>query len=92
MYEDIQMLVRMFVAEENNTVQPGHHIHIMRGLQPPSKNAITRICRKLSPTSVWPENKVELFLANVLIHKIFTKFGYTNQPPNAIILETYKLP
>ncbi len=64
----------------------------MRGLQPQVQNAITPFVEKLAPTSVWPENKVELFLANVLIHKIFTKFGYTNQPPNAIILETYKLP
>ncbi len=41
----------------------------MRGLQPQVQNAITPFVEKLAPTSVWPENKVELFLANVLIHK-----------------------
>ncbi len=42
----------------------------MRGLQPQVQNCNYTICRKnLAPTSVWPENKVELFLANVLIIK-----------------------
>ncbi len=33
----------------------------MRGLQPQVQNAITPFVEKLAPTSVWPENKVELF-------------------------------
>ncbi|QMS79763.1 hypothetical protein IIV6-T1_373 [Invertebrate iridescent virus 6] len=90
MYQDIQDVVRMFVGGKQ-TVQPGSHTE-MRGLQPQAKKAILPFVEKLAPTSIWPEDKVELFLANVLIHKIFTQFGYTNAPPNAIILETYKLP
>ncbi len=62
MYEDIQDVVRMFCWRKT-TVQPGSHTQ-MRGLQPQVQNAITTICRKLAPTSVWPENKVELFLGH----------------------------
>ncbi len=54
-----KMLVRMFVGGKQ-TVQPGSHTQ-MRGLQPQVQNAITPFVEKLAPTSVWPENKVELF-------------------------------
>ncbi len=67
MYEDIQDVVRMFVGGKQ-TVQPGSHTQ-MRGFTTTSTKCNYTICRKLAPTSVWPENKVELFLANVLIIK-----------------------
>jgi serine/threonine protein kinase len=90
MYQDIQDVLKMFVGGKQ-TVQPGSH-DVMKGLDPCVKQALTPFNEKLIPTNIWPTNKVELFLANHLIHKIFTAFGYNIVPKNGIVLEVYTLP
>jgi hypothetical protein len=89
MYQDIQDVLRMFIGGKQ-TVQPGSHSP-MKSLDKDVKHAILPFDEHLSPTSIWP-NRVELFLANKLIHKIFTQFGYNVLPRNGIVLETYILP
>jgi 2-cysteine adaptor domain len=90
MYEDIQDVIRMFVGGYQAT-QNGTH-SVMKGLDPQVKNALAPYNKTLGKLDVWPENMVELFLANKLIHKIFTQFKYNVKPRGAIILETYTLP
>ena len=90
MYQDIQDVIRTFIGGKQ-TVQPGTHL-VMEGLNKRVKDTLLPFDETLAPTSVWPKNRVELFLANKLIHKIFTKFGYNDEPQGAFILETYTLP
>lgn len=89
MYQDIQDVLRMFIGGKQ-TVQPGSH-EKMKNLDKDVKHALLPFDEHLSPTSIWP-NRVELFLANKLIHKIFTQFGYNVLPRGGIVLETYILP
>ncbi|CCV02501.1 Serine/threonine protein kinase [Armadillidium vulgare iridescent virus] len=90
MYQDIQDTLRMFIGGPQ-TVQPGSH-DVMKGLVPAVKQELSKYYERLAPTSMWPEHRVELFLANKLIHKIFRHFQYHTLPPGGVVLETYTLP
>lgn len=90
MYQDIQDVLRMFIGG-SQTEQPGRHEE-MKGLVPTVKKELLNYNVKLGINSIWPEERVELFLANKLIHKIFRKFQYHTLPAGGTVLETYELP
>jgi hypothetical protein len=90
MYQDIQDVLRIFLGGKQ-TEQVGLHDYIT-GLHPEVKTELEKYKENLSVRSMWPIYKVELFLANKLIHKIFTHFKYNIFPEGGKILETYILP